>query len=384
MEETKKILIVCGEPSGDLHAANLVKSIKEIYPSVTFSGLGGRNLKNQGLNLYDDPTSLAVVGFFEVLKNLKVFRRIFVRLLKEIDKNKPDLAILVDYPGFNLRLAEQLRKRNIPVIYYISPQIWAWGENRIKTIKRTVSKMIVFFPFEEKLYKKHGIDASCVGHPLLDFVKPNLSKEEVCKRLKIDTNKITLALLPGSREKEINSLLPIMLETAKVINEYFFGRIQFLILRSPAVKEDIFHRAISGYQLPIRVISDMNYNGLSASDFALVCSGTATLETAVIGTPMVILYKVNFLTWVYIRLLIKIPYIGLVNVVGGGKIVEEFIQFDCYPKKICDYVIPLLQNRERLNRLKLELLSIKDSLGKTGASLRAAQIVVDFLSCLVN
>jgi len=380
MEEAKKILIVAGEPSGDLHAANLVKSIKDIYPQVEFSGLGGRNLKNQGLKPYYDPTSLAVVGFFEVLKNLKVFRRIFIRLLKEIDKDKPDLAILVDYPGFNLRLAEELHKRSIPVVYYISPQIWAWGTERIKIIKKTVSKMIVFFPFEEELYKKHGIDASCVGHPLLDFVNPGLSKEEAFKRLKIDPNKITLALLPGSREKEINSLLPIMLETARVINEYFFGRIQFLILRSPAIKEDIFQRALSGYKLPLRVISDMHYDGLSASDFALVCSGTATLETAIIGVPMAVLYKVNFLTWAYIRILIKIPYIGLVNVVGGRKIVEEFIQFDCYPKKICDYVIPLLHDKSRLHRLKLELSSIKDSLGKAGASLRAAGIVVDSLS----
>jgi lipid-A-disaccharide synthase len=382
MEKAKKILIVAGEASGDLHAANLVKSIKELYPNLTFFGLGGKKLKAEGLDLYHDLTGLAVVGFFEVLKNLKVFRKIFVNLLKKIDKKRPDLAILVDYPGFNLRLAEKLHKRNIPVIYYISPQIWAWGKNRIRLIKRSVSKMIVFFPFEERLYKKHNIDASCVGHPLLDFVKPTFSKDELFKRLKIDTNKITLALLPGSREKEINTLLPIMLETAKVINEYFFGRIQFLILRSPAIKEEILHRTVSGYELPLRIISDMTYDGLSASDFALVCSGTATLETALIGTPMVILYKVNFLSWAYIRLLIKIPYIGLVNVVGGKKIVEEFIQFDCSPQKICDYVIPLLQNRNRLNRLKLELLSIKESLGRPGASLRAAGIVVDFLKKL--
>jgi len=382
MEKAKKILIVAGEASGDLHAANLVKSIKELYPTSTFFGLGGKKLKAEGADLYKDLTRLAVVGFFEVLKNLKVFRKIFIELLKRIDKERPDLAILVDYPGFNLRLAEKLHQRNIPVIYYISPQIWAWGEKRIKIIKRTVSKMIVFFPFEEKLYKRHNIDASCVGHPLIDFVKPAFSKDEVFKRLKIDPNKITLALLPGSREKEIKTLLPIMLESAKVINEYFFGRIQFLILRSPAVKEDIFQRAVSGYELPLKVISDMTYDGLSASDFALVCSGTATLETALIGAPMAILYKVNFLTWVYIRLLIKIPYIGLVNVVRGEKIVEEFIQFDCYPQKICDYVIPLLHDKARLNRLKLELASIKDSLGRPGASLRAAQIVVDFLKKL--
>jgi lipid-A-disaccharide synthase len=382
MEKPKKILIVAGEASGDQHAANLLKSIKEIYPAVTFFGLGGKKLKNEGVDLYYDLTSLAVVGFFEVLKNLMEFRRIFNGLLKEVDKNKPDLAILVDYPGFNLRLAQALHKRNIPVIYYISPQIWAWGSNRIETIKSNVSKMIVFFGFEEKLYKERGIDAAFVGHPSVDFVKPEFSKKEVFLKCGLDPGKITLALLPGSREREVKTLLPVMLKASKIINEYFLGRIQFLILSSPTVKKAVFYEACKGYKLPLKTVSDMTYDGISSSDFALVCSGTATLETGILGIPMAILYKVSFLTWAYIRAVIKIPYIGLVNVVKGRKLFEEFIQFDCRPDKIADYVIPILQDKDKLSSLKLELLSIRRCLGEPGANRRAASIVVDFLKKL--
>jgi lipid-A-disaccharide synthase len=239
--------------------------------------------------------------------------------------------------------------------------------------------MIVLFPFEEALYQKHGVNVSLVGHPSLDFVRTQLGKKEFSAQAALDSAKITVGLLPGSREKEVKTLLPIMLESAKIINEYFLGRIQFLILRSPTVKEEIFRKCCAGYRLPLKIISGLTYDGIAASDFCLVCSGSATLETAILSTPMAILYKVNFLTWLFIRAMIKIPHIGLVNVVKGKKIAEEFIQFDAKPEKICDYVIPILQDRDKLSRLKLELLSIKQLLGQPGASQRAARIIVEFL-----
>ena len=380
MEKPKKILIVAGEPSGDLHAANLVKAIKETGMSFSFFGIGGEKLQNQGVDLYYDLTKVAVVGFFEVLKNIKKFRRIFKGILKETEKNRPDAAILVDYPGFNLRLAKELKKKDIPVIYYISPQIWAWGKNRIKQIRQNVDRMIVLFSFEEALYRKSDVPVSFVGHPLLDVVKPSLEREEFLKNLGLDPKKLTVALLPGSREKEVKTLLPVMLETAEIINGNFAKRIQFVILRSPSVKEEIFIKAAANTRdLTLKTVSGMAYEGIASSDFALVCSGTATLETGILATPMAILYKVNFLTWLFIRSMIKIPYIGLVNVVKGRKIVEEFIQFDCRAKKIADYVIPVLHDEEKRNRLKSELLSIRDSLGESGATRRASATVVDFL-----
>jgi lipid-A-disaccharide synthase len=379
MENPKKILIVAGEASGDLHAADLVCAIKKIYPGVVFFGLGGPNLKKQGAELSGDLTKFAVVGFWEVLKNLPKFKMFFHKILKIADTQKPDLAILVDYPGFNLRLAGELKKKNIPVVYYISPQIWAWGPKRIRLIKKVVKKMIVLFKFEEELYKKYGIPVTFAGNPLLDNVKTTLTGEELLQKAGLKPGILTVALLPGSREKEVKSLLPVMLKCAEIINGYLLHRVQFLILRAPSVKEEIFVRLLKSYGLPIKVISNQTYNAIAASDFSLVCSGTATLETAILATPMVILYKVSFLTWLLVRWLIKIPYIGLVNVVKGRKLVEEFIQFDAEPEKICDYVIPLLQDKEKLKSLKNELLAIKPLLGQAGASHRAAQAVVDLL-----
>src|SRR4030042_1145131 len=324
MKKSKNILIVAGEASGDLHASRLVRAIKEIYPEVNFSGLGGEELKKEGVNLYCNIVDLAVVGFVEVLKHLKEFREIFRNLLKEVDKAKPDLAILVDYPGFNLRLAGELKKRGVPIIYYISPQVWAWGENRIKTIKKLVDRMLVLFKFEELLYRKYDVPASFVGHPLLDIVEPKSSKEELFREFGLNLNNPTFALLPGSREKEIKTLLPIMLDTAALIYQDLGAHIQFLILRSEAVKEDLFHKILVRYKLPIRLVSGRTYDGLAASNFALVASGTATLETAILGIPMVILSKVSLPTWLYLKMQIKIPYIGLVNVVKGEKFIAEF------------------------------------------------------------
>ena len=306
MEKNKLILIVAGEASGDLHAASLARAINAIQPQIKFFGLGGKKVKQEGVDLYFDIVELAVVGLFEVLKNLKKFKEIFSGLLKEVDRRKPDLAILVDYPGFNLRLAAELKKRGIPIIYYISPQVWAWAKARIKTIKKLVDLMLVVFKFEEELYKENSIPVAFVGHPLLDTVKSTLSKEELFKKYSLDVKKFTFALLPGSREKEVKLLLPVMLDTAKIIHGQKPDS-QFLILRSSTVRHEIFNRITAHYQLPIVMLSDMTYDGISASDFALVASGTATLETAILGVPMVIMYKVSFLTWAYLKMAVKLP-----------------------------------------------------------------------------
>jgi lipid-A-disaccharide synthase len=378
MEKNTLILIVAGEASGDLHAAHLVEAIKKIRPDTAFLGLGGERLKAQGVEICYDIVSLAVVGLFEVLKNLKKFKGIFDGLLREVDSRKPDLAILVDYPGFNLRLAGELKKRGIPVIYYISPQVWAWGQGRIATIKRLVDLMLVVFAFEEKLYKEHGVRAAFVGHPLLDIVKPSLRKEETLQKAGLNAQKFTFALLPGSREKEVRVLLPIMLDTARLLFREKPDS-QFLILRSPNVAEDLFRRICASYQLPVGIVSDMTYDGLKASDFALVASGTATLETALMGVPMVILYKISFFTWAYLRNAIKIPYIGLVNVIRNKKVVAEFIQYGAKPGKIADYILSVVSDAGAGERIKKDLRDTVGLLGEKGASERAARQVVDFL-----
>lgn len=378
MEKIKRILIVAGEASGDLFASHLVKAIKEISPDVQFFGLGGKKLKESGVNLYFDIVELAVIGFFEVLKNLKKFKQIFTALLTQVDKNKPDLAILVDYPGFNLRLAKELKKRNIPIAYYISPQVWAWGENRIKTIRKLINHMLVIFKFEEGFYKKHNIPVSFVGHPLLDLVKSKISKEELFNRVGLNLKNLTFALLPGSREKEVKTLLPIMLDAANLIYKKI-PYCQFLILRAPTVKEEIFRATLSRYHLPIYMLSQMTYDGLAASDFALVASGTATLETAILGVPMVILYKVSFLSWLYLRMLIKVPYIGMINLIADRALVPEFIQYRARPEKISSYIKDILTKPEELDRIKKSLSYVKTYLGEGQASNKAAVIIVALL-----
>ena len=382
MEKTLKILIVAGEPSGDTHAAELVDQLKKLSPGAEFFGAGGPKLKAAGVSLTYDLTSIAVVGFMEVLKNLPTFRKVFAALLAETDRRRPDLAVLVDYPGFNLRLAAELKKRGIPVVYYISPQIWAWGKERIGQIKRDIGTMLVILPFEEKIYRDAGVDASFVGHPALDHVKPGSARKPFLENAGLDSEKLTVSLLPGSREKEVRNLLPVMLKTASIIESYMSGKVQFLILRSPSVSEELFRQATAKAKLSrglkLATVTGATYDGIAASDFCLVCSGTATLETGILGTPMAILYKVNLLTWLYMRVMIRIPFIGLVNIVTGRKVVEEFIQYDCDPWKIADHVLRFLRDPARLGGVRKELAQLRLSLGEPGASRRAAEKVLDF------
>lgn len=379
MEKPKNILIVAGEASGDQHAADLVREIKKRSPLIFFWGLGGSRLKEEGVILRADMVSMAVIGFFEVLKHFSALKKIFDDTLAEAEKNKPDLAILVDYPGFNLRLAEELCKRKIPVAYYVSPQIWAWGKDRIKTIKRSVSLMMVLFPFEEKLYKDAGVPVKFVGHPCLDHVKPSAGPEKIRAGLRVSENKILVGLLPGSRTKEIKNLLPIMLDTAEMLSKKFKGNIEFVLPAAPTVSDDLINRIIAGKDIPLKIVRNMTYDAIAASDLCLVCSGTATLETGILATPMAILYKVNLLTWLYVRLLIKIPFIGLVNIVKGRKCVEEFVQFDAKASKIASYAGVMLENREKLSEMRRELSEIKRLLGETGAGSRAADAVLSLL-----
>jgi lipid-A-disaccharide synthase len=379
MAQSPTILIVAGEASGDLHAANLVKEIKKLKPQIKFFGLGGEKLEREGMDITFNIVGLAVIGLFEVLKNLNKFKRIFDGLLAKVDSARPDLAILVDYPGFNLRLARELKKRDIPIIYYISPQVWAWGSERIKAIRELVERIIVLFQFEEELYKRENVPVSFVGHPILDLAKPNLNKDELLRKLQLPTTRYTVALLPGSREREVKNILPIMLDTANLLYRDIQD-IKFLILRAPTVKKEIFQHLLAKYKVPFFLLDDMTYDGLAASDFALVASGTATLETAVLGVPMAILYKVSLPSYLYLRMAIKVKYIGMVNLIAGRLIVPEFIQYGARPKRICAYIKNTLTCPQELNRIKQLLLEVKARLGEKEAARKAAQIILKHLN----
>ncbi len=381
MEKRPKVLIVCGEPSGDAHAAALVRALKARRPGVEFFGAGGPKLKAEGVELLYDLTAVAVVGFFEVLKHLKTFRQVFDLLLREAAGRRPDVAVLLDYPGFNLALAKKLKAMGIPVVYYISPQVWAWGKGRIKAIRRDIDRMLVILPFEKDFYEKEGVAVSFVGHPAIDSVRASVAREDFLAGIGLDPAAPVISLLPGSREKEVRSLLPAMLGACRIVDRYMPpGKTQFVILRSSAVPESVFASCLAQYPgLKVSIATGRTYDGIAASDFALVCSGTATLETGILGTPMVILYRVHLLTWLYIRLLIRIPFIGLVNIVKGKKVMEELIQFDCTPQRIADEVLRALKDGQRMEELRRELRGIRESLGEPGASDRAAEEVIKFI-----
>ena len=375
----KKILIVAGEPSGDLHASNLVTNLNALRSGLKFFGIGGDLLRKAGVEIVFDITPLALVGVVEVLKNIFTVGRVYRDILRKIDAERPDLAILVDYPGFNLRLAKALKARSIPVIYYISPQVWAWGRNRVNIIKRCVKKIVVFFKFEEELYKTYGIDAEFVGHPLVDTVKAALPKDETKRTYGLSKEKPVIALLPGSRLTEVKSMLPVMLVGAEVIDKKIGPGVQFIIARYPGLPGDLYEGLVKNSRLDVRIAEGDTYNVLAASDFAIVASGTATLETAIIGTPLVIVYRASLITYLLYKLVSDIDFIGIVNIIAGKEIAPELIQHKMSPENIAATVVGIMNDSEKLKTMRIELSKVKSSLGSPGASLRAAKSILPLL-----
>jgi lipid-A-disaccharide synthase len=374
-----KIFISAGEPSGDFHAANLVRNLRSATTmDLSFFGLGGEKSKNAGVEIISDISQLALVGVVEVIRNIFTVGKAYKSVVASIDAEKPDLAILVDYPGFNLRLAAEFKKRNVPVVYYISPQIWAWGMNRIKIIKRCVRKVIVFFAFEEKLYKSYGVDAEFVGHPLLDTVRASMSTEEARTAYGLSKEKKTLALLPGSRAIEVSSLLKTMVSSAQILDKRLNG-VQVIVARYGGIPLSIYEEAVKGSGLDVKIVTGDTYNALKASDFAIVASGTATLETAIIGTPFVIAYKVNPLTFLIGKLMAKVRFLGLVNILAGREVAPEFLQMDATPHKIAAKACEIMSDDKKMALMKVDLKAVVASLGQPGAGLRAALAILPLL-----
>jgi len=378
MAEIKHIFIICGEASGDLNAASLAKAILQISPETKISGVGGILLRQTPATIYRDIKDLSVIGLFDVLKKLPGFFSLQKLILDKIKEEKPDAIILVDFSGFNLRLAKKINK-TIPVIYYVSPQVWASRPGRVKTIKKYIHKMLVLFKFEEEFYKRYGIDAAFLGHPLLDIVGPTMEEKEFLNKFGLLEAKTTIALLPGSRKQEIKNIFPVMLEASILINKNM-ANAQFVLAKSPQVGIDIYERIISRANIDLKIIEGKTYDCLNIADFCLVASGTATLETAIMQRPFVVVYKMSLLNYLLYRPQVKVPYIGMVNIVAGRKIVPEFIQFKARPKEISEQVLEILQNPTRIEQMKNGLAQVKSSLGEKGASLRAAQIILNFLN----
>lgn len=372
-------MLVAGEASGDLHAASLVKELKYLDGSLTFSGLGGPKMRAQGVELYQDLTQIAVVGFWEVLKHYADFKKSFHLILDKIRRSKPLAVILVDYPGFNLRLAREIKKLNIKVIYYISPQVWAWKENRVKLIKQYVDHMLVLFNFEKEFYARHGIRVECVGHPLLDALTIHTPKEKFLNTLGLNSDSLTLGLLPGSRLQEIERHLPIMLQASSLLSQEF-PNLQFLLIQAPGIDHSFFEKFIKNSSLKLRLVKEEGCDGLNACDVCMVASGTATLEAALLEKPMVVMYKTSLLTYVLAKSFVKIPDVGLVNVVAGKRIVPECLQHEANSRNIAKKIKEIIGDEIKIASLKAELRKVKKNLGERGASQRAAITILKLLN----
>ncbi len=368
-----KYYIIAGEASGDLHASNLMHAISKKDNKAEFRVWGGDLMIAAGGELVKHYRDLAFMGFVEVLKNLSTILDNISYCKKDISDYKPDALILVDYPGFNLRIAEFAHEKGLKVIYYISPQVWAWKRSRVKKIKRVVDKMLVILPFEKEFYKKYNVDVEFVGHPLLDALekeKPS-SKEAFYMRNNLD-NKPIIAILPGSRKQEVERMLRHMLEVVPEFEGY-----QFIVAGVGTITHQFYLAIIKDY--PVKILMNKTHNLLQYASAAMVTSGTAALETALIGTPEVVCYKGNKVSYLIAKWLVHVKFISLVNLIMDKEVVKELIQNDLNKKNLVAELKLLLNNKENIKRISKDYHDLKLKLGKAGASEQAANSITQFL-----
>jgi len=376
--KSKKILLVAGEVSGDLHGSHLVEAIQRIEPEVRFFGVGGEGLERRGMKVLYPAHSLSVVGITEVFLKLGTILKALRGLKRSLEREKPDLVILIDFPEFNLRLAKLAHRREIPILYYISPQIWAWRPKRVNLIARVVKKMIVLFPFEVPLYEAAGVDVEWVGHPLLDIVKPTLPKDAAFQQLGLDPKRRTVGLLPGSRVHEVERLLPPLLDSAHLLQREI-PDLQFVIPLAPGLPRAIFSSWMKNISIPVKVVEGFAYDAMNLSELLITASGTATLEGAILGKPMIIIYRVSLPSYWVGRALIRVDHIGLVNLVAEKEIAPELIQKDANPQRIADEALRILRDPILSRKMSASMDEVRRKLGEPGAAQRAAQIVVSLM-----
>ncbi len=372
----EKILIVAGEPSGDRHAAELVKALRQKRPGTRFYGIGGDEMQAEGVELFFHLRQMAFLGLVEVVKHLPFIRKVFRTLRQWMETEKPVALILVDYPGFNLRLAKTAKQIGIPVVYYICPQLWAWGEKRVEKIRKYVDLPLVIFRFEEKFYAERGIPAKFVGHPLLDEISLTLSEEEFRRKYGIPPEKKIVALLPGSRKNEVEKLFPLMIGVVR----NFPGNIpvHWLVAKTAALPRALFEEPIRD-GAPVQIVENDTHHVMKHAAVALVASGTATLELAYFATPMVVLYRVSPLTYWIGKRLVKIPHIALANIVSGQGVVPELIQHELTVENILRELVKLLTDQQVYSETVERLRGVKEILGPAGAADRAAEEIGRFL-----
>lgn len=369
-----RILIVTGEASGDLHGANLAKAIWELDPKAELVGIGGASMRAAGVTLVPGIPHLDVMGLIGLSAVRAMVQRI--RAIRRVLKAEAwDLVVLIDNPGLNFHFARVAKAAGRRVLYYIAPQVWAWRPGRMKWIQRRVDHVVVILPFESELYRQAGVRCTFVGHPLLDAVAPHYDRQALRRQFGVEASAPVVGLLPGSRVAEINMLLPLLLATAAKLAAAE-PQTRFLLAQASSIDDNLLQGLLAQSSVPVQVVRDQASEVMAASDVLLIASGTATLQAAVVETPMVLLYKTTPLTYRLARWLIRVKWIGLVNLVAGRSIVPELIQDEATPDRLSQEVRRLLTDSKAYNEMKSGLRQVKQSLGEPGASRRAAQVVL--------
>ena len=370
----KQILVVAGEPSGDERAAELIREIRKKAPDLNFFGMGGDRLRQEGVEILVDIKDTAVFGIIEALTQIQKFKRIMALLLEETARRKASEALLVDFGGFNLRIAEKLKQINVRTGYYVSPQVWASRPGRARRVKDHIDLMMVLFDFEKDFYGNWGVEAVHVGHPLLDTVVTEMDKETFVRKYHFDPRQKIITVMPGSRDSEIKRLLPTLLESVKELESR--GYKQFIFVAAPGMK-DILESSTKNF--PVIVIQENKYSALAASDLVLLTSGTAALEVALLGVPAIVVYRTSPITAFLARFLMNVKYVSLPNIILDKCIYPELLQKECQMERILEESLPILEDIELCDKIRAQLITMKEKLGQPGAIKNAAQHYLAFL-----
>ncbi|MGR9100144.1 MAG: lipid-A-disaccharide synthase [Gammaproteobacteria bacterium] len=375
----KTVMLSAGEASGDQHAANLFLELKKRLPEVRGFGMGGARMRDAGIDIHCDSSDFGVIGPIDVLKHFREIRRALSSMKELACREKPDLLICVDYKEFNFKLARHAKRCGVKVLFYVSPQVWAWRPGRVKKYGEAINAMAVIFPFETPYYERHDIPVHYVGHPSVDKVHPRFSPEKDRERFGIDLSRPVVGLLPGSRSNEIRRLLPVMLQAASRVAEEIPGA-QFFLPQAGSVRDEWLKDFLDRTALDIRVVKNEPYDVIQCCDAVLTASGTATLEVALLGIPMAIVYKLSALTYWLARLLVRIPFIGLPNIVAGRLIVKEFIQHEARPERLSDEIVRILTDENYARRMREDLNRVREELGEGGGSANMAELAMKMLA----
>lgn len=371
-------MLVVGEASGDAHGAQLVDAVHQRDPTVKVYGVAGEQLERKEFEALFSVAQLTGMGLVELAGNLTNLWRAYALLKRALRERRPNLLILIDFPEFNLRLARLAKSLRIPVLYYVSPQIWAWRKGRVRQIARWVDRMAVIFPFEETFYERHGVSATFVGHPLLETVKASSNREETLARLGLDPKQPVIALLPGSRHGEVTRHLPAMRDAAVRLRQD--RKAQFVCVRAATIDPAEVRSVLDHSSVPIIVVEDHRYDAVQAADVVWTASGTATVEAALLGRPMVIVYRLSWLTYLIARRLVRVEHIGMVNLIAGERLMPELIQSEVTAERIVAETRVLLDDAKLRARIVDKLAKLRERLGAPGAAERVADLAFSMMA----